>query len=217
MNKLALSAVALLVLALLALPRFVGSLTEARVRERVAAIDASPTAAAAGHLVRPRLVPQHGADRAALRPRQCRWARRRRGRPRRGRHAAGRPRLRPRPDRRARRRALRLVEDDRASRHHGARRHRAAADPRRAVLVRVPRPHELHRRARLRRRRPAVRVADRRGTAHVLGRDARRHLRGAPTRRQRADRRGAVHVADGHVRRARCVCERGQRAALRIT
>ena len=46
MNKLALSAVALLVLALLALPRFVGSLTEARVRERVAAIDASPTAAA---------------------------------------------------------------------------------------------------------------------------------------------------------------------------
>src|SRR5688572_14980036 len=46
MNKLAIGAVALLVVALLALPGVVGSMTEARVRERVAAIDASPTAAA---------------------------------------------------------------------------------------------------------------------------------------------------------------------------
>ena len=46
MNKLALVAAALLVLSLLALPRVVGSVTEARVRERVAAIDASPSAAA---------------------------------------------------------------------------------------------------------------------------------------------------------------------------
>jgi uncharacterized protein YdgA (DUF945 family) len=46
MNKLAIAAAALLVLALLGLPRVVGSVTEARVAERVAAIDASPTAAA---------------------------------------------------------------------------------------------------------------------------------------------------------------------------
>jgi uncharacterized protein YdgA (DUF945 family) len=46
MNKLALVAAALLVLSLLALPRVVGSITEARVRERVAAIDASPHASA---------------------------------------------------------------------------------------------------------------------------------------------------------------------------
>ena len=46
MNKLALVAAALLVLSVLALPRVVGSITEARVRERVAAIDASPSAAA---------------------------------------------------------------------------------------------------------------------------------------------------------------------------
>lgn len=47
MNKLALAAAALLVVALLALPGIVGSVTEARVRERVAAIDSSPTASAA--------------------------------------------------------------------------------------------------------------------------------------------------------------------------
>jgi uncharacterized protein YdgA (DUF945 family) len=46
MNKLAIAVAALLVLALLAVPRVVGSVTEARVRERVAAIDASPTVAA---------------------------------------------------------------------------------------------------------------------------------------------------------------------------
>ena len=44
MNKLAIAGAALLVVALLALPGVVGSVTEARVRERVAAIDASPTA-----------------------------------------------------------------------------------------------------------------------------------------------------------------------------
>jgi uncharacterized protein YdgA (DUF945 family) len=46
MSKLAVAAVALLVVAFVALPGVVGSVTEARVRERVAAIDASPTAAA---------------------------------------------------------------------------------------------------------------------------------------------------------------------------
>ena len=46
MNKVAIVAVALPVVALLALPGVVGSVTEARVRERVAAIDASPTASA---------------------------------------------------------------------------------------------------------------------------------------------------------------------------
>src|SRR5688572_16042293 len=46
MNKLAIAAAALLVVALLGLPAVVGSVTEARVRERVAAIDASPTATA---------------------------------------------------------------------------------------------------------------------------------------------------------------------------
>jgi uncharacterized protein YdgA (DUF945 family) len=46
MNKLAVAAAALLVVALLGLPAVVGSVTEARVRERVAAIDASPTATA---------------------------------------------------------------------------------------------------------------------------------------------------------------------------
>ena len=44
MNKVAIVAAALLVIVLLALPALVGSITEARVRERVAAIDASPTA-----------------------------------------------------------------------------------------------------------------------------------------------------------------------------
>lgn len=46
MNKVAIAALALLVIALLALPGIVGSATEARLRERVAAIDASPTASA---------------------------------------------------------------------------------------------------------------------------------------------------------------------------
>jgi uncharacterized protein YdgA (DUF945 family) len=46
MSKLAVAAAALLVVALLAMPGLVGSMTEARVRERVAAIDASPTATA---------------------------------------------------------------------------------------------------------------------------------------------------------------------------
>ena len=46
MSTLAVAAAALLVAALLALPSVVGSVTEARVRERVAAIDASPTATA---------------------------------------------------------------------------------------------------------------------------------------------------------------------------
>jgi uncharacterized protein YdgA (DUF945 family) len=46
MNKLTLAAAAVLAIVLLALPRIVGSMTEARVRERVAAIDASPAAAA---------------------------------------------------------------------------------------------------------------------------------------------------------------------------
>ncbi|HUQ51412.1 MAG TPA: DUF945 family protein [Gammaproteobacteria bacterium] len=46
MNKLAIVAAALLVVALLVAPWLVGSITEARVRERVAAIDASPTATA---------------------------------------------------------------------------------------------------------------------------------------------------------------------------
>lgn len=46
MNKVAIAAAALLMLVLLALPRYVGSVTEARVRERVTAIDASPTVAA---------------------------------------------------------------------------------------------------------------------------------------------------------------------------
>ncbi|RPI63818.1 MAG: DUF945 domain-containing protein [Lysobacterales bacterium] len=44
MNKVAIAAAALLAIVLLALPGVVGSVTEARVRERVAAIDASPTA-----------------------------------------------------------------------------------------------------------------------------------------------------------------------------
>ena len=44
MNKAAIVAAALLAVVLLALPGVVGSVTEARVRERVAAIDASPTA-----------------------------------------------------------------------------------------------------------------------------------------------------------------------------
>jgi uncharacterized protein YdgA (DUF945 family) len=43
MNKVAIAAAALLLLVLLVLPRYVGSITEARVRERVTAIDASPT------------------------------------------------------------------------------------------------------------------------------------------------------------------------------
>lgn len=43
MNKVAIGAAALLLLVLLALPRYVGSMTEARVRERITAIDASPT------------------------------------------------------------------------------------------------------------------------------------------------------------------------------
>ena len=46
MNKVIIAAAALLVLVLLGAPGLVGSITEARVRERVAAIDASPTAAA---------------------------------------------------------------------------------------------------------------------------------------------------------------------------
>jgi uncharacterized protein YdgA (DUF945 family) len=46
MSKLALVAAVVLALLLLGLPRVVGSMTEARVRERVAAIDASPSAAA---------------------------------------------------------------------------------------------------------------------------------------------------------------------------
>lgn len=46
MNKLAIVAAAVLVILLLALPRAVGGITEARVVERVAAIDASPRAAA---------------------------------------------------------------------------------------------------------------------------------------------------------------------------
>jgi uncharacterized protein YdgA (DUF945 family) len=46
MNKLAIAAAVLLALVLLALPRVVGSMTEARVRERVAAIDASDSASA---------------------------------------------------------------------------------------------------------------------------------------------------------------------------
>jgi uncharacterized protein YdgA (DUF945 family) len=46
MNKLAVAAAALLVAVLLALPGLVGSMAEARVRERVAALDASPTASA---------------------------------------------------------------------------------------------------------------------------------------------------------------------------
>lgn len=46
MNKLATVAALALVLVLLGLPRVVGSMTEARVRERVAAIDASPAATA---------------------------------------------------------------------------------------------------------------------------------------------------------------------------
>lgn len=44
MNKVAIVAAALVVIVLLALPGVVGSITEARVRERVAAIDASPNA-----------------------------------------------------------------------------------------------------------------------------------------------------------------------------
>ncbi len=47
MNKVAIVAAALVVIVLLALPGVVGSITEARVRERVAAIDASPNADAA--------------------------------------------------------------------------------------------------------------------------------------------------------------------------
>jgi uncharacterized protein YdgA (DUF945 family) len=46
MNKLAVAAAAVLVIVLLALPRVVGSMTEARVRERVAAIDASGSVSA---------------------------------------------------------------------------------------------------------------------------------------------------------------------------
>jgi uncharacterized protein YdgA (DUF945 family) len=46
MNKLAIVASALLLVALFGAPAVVGSVTEARVRERVAAIDASPTATA---------------------------------------------------------------------------------------------------------------------------------------------------------------------------
>ena len=46
MNKLALLAAALLLVVLVALPRVVGGITEARVVERVAAIDANPQAAA---------------------------------------------------------------------------------------------------------------------------------------------------------------------------
>jgi hypothetical protein len=46
MNKLAIVAAALLLIVLLALPRVVGGITEARVVERVAAIDANPQAAA---------------------------------------------------------------------------------------------------------------------------------------------------------------------------
>lgn len=46
MNKLAIVAALVLALVLLGLPRVVGSMTEARVRERVAAIDASPAATA---------------------------------------------------------------------------------------------------------------------------------------------------------------------------
>lgn len=47
MNKLAIVAATLLAVLLLGLPRVVASMTEARVRERVAAIDASPSATAA--------------------------------------------------------------------------------------------------------------------------------------------------------------------------
>ena len=44
MNKVAIAAASLLVIVLLAMPAVVGSITEARVRERVEAIDASPSA-----------------------------------------------------------------------------------------------------------------------------------------------------------------------------
>jgi uncharacterized protein YdgA (DUF945 family) len=46
MNKVAIAAAALLLIVLLGMPAVVGSITEARVRERVEAIDASPSAAA---------------------------------------------------------------------------------------------------------------------------------------------------------------------------
>jgi len=46
MNKVVIAAAALLLIVLLAIPGIVGSMTEASVRERVAAIDESPTAAA---------------------------------------------------------------------------------------------------------------------------------------------------------------------------
>ena len=46
MNKVAIAAAVLLVIVLLGMPAVVGSITEARVRERVEAIDASPSAAA---------------------------------------------------------------------------------------------------------------------------------------------------------------------------
>ena len=76
----------------------------------------------------------------------------------------------------------------RARRPRGAGRRRAHADARRAVSVRVSRPHRaIWRKLALRRRRTAVRAADRRGAADVLRRDARRHVRRAagssPTRR----------------------------------
>ena len=189
MNKLALAAVALLVLALLALPRFVGSMTEARVRERVAAIDASPTAAAAGHVVRPRLVPQHGADRAALRPRQRRCSS---------------PTSR---EASARLGTLPIAVDFAHGPiavldgvHFGWSKMVARPDTMAPGVTELQQtlgvPYLFEFRGRTSyvgaldfdADAPPFDVADRRGTAHVLGRDARRHLRGAPTRCQRADR-----------------------------
>ena len=149
MNKLAIAAAALLVRRAARAARL-RRLDDGGARARARGGDrCEPHRRRRGHVVRPRLVPQH-ARRIELRFVPDNVAQLADVAAGLGavRHAADRRRLRPRPDRSARRRALRLVEDGRAPRHRGAGRHRAAADARRAVPVRVPRPHELLRRAR---------------------------------------------------------------------
>ena len=142
MNKVAIAAAALLVIVLLAMPGVVGSITEARVRERVAAIDASPSAAAELTSFDRGWFRSTARIELELRPTTSHQLADAAGTPL-GvvRRVADRRRVRARARRGARRRVLRLVEDGRPARRRGAGRRRAHADARRSVSVRVSRPH----------------------------------------------------------------------------
>ena len=209
MNKVAIAAAALLVIALLAMPGVVGSITEARVRERVAAIDASPSAAAE----------LTSFDRG--------WFR-----------STARIELELAPDNVAQLTdaagtplgvfgALPIVVEFAHGPvavldgvHFGWSKMVARPDveaPGVAELTQtlgVPYLFEfrgrrlLLRRARFRRRRAAVRAADRRGAADVLRRDARRRVRRAPARGRCADRLAST----SRLRRGRSSCEGCRRA-----